>query len=145
NRYNGPGNGDDYANAVRVDGRGNVFVTGYSLGSGGSYDYATIAYSSAGALFWTNRYNGSANRDDRPGSGTCLGLGPDGSVYVTGGSSAGTTYDYATIKYSLRPQLTIEQDGNGGYFLRFEGVPGSSYRLQRATTLTGPWTTSAPL
>ena len=30
NRYNGPGNGDDYGHAVAVDGSNNVIVTGYS-------------------------------------------------------------------------------------------------------------------
>ena len=61
NRYNGPGNGDDYATAVAVDGSNNVIVTGYSTGSAGDLDYATIKYSSAGVPLWTNRYNGPGN------------------------------------------------------------------------------------
>jgi hypothetical protein len=97
---------------VVVDGNGNVFVTGYSYGSGSSYDYATIKYSGAGVPLWTNRYNGPANGDDRPGTKSCLAIGPDGAVYVTGTSdanfTAGVTYDFATVKYITVPVLTIE-------------------------------------
>ncbi len=53
------GRGQRYAaSAVAADGSNDVIVTGYSLGSGGSVDYATIKYSSAGVPLWTNRYNG---------------------------------------------------------------------------------------
>jgi len=45
NRYDGPGNGDDRASALAVDGSGNVYVTGYSIGGGTDYDYVTIRYS----------------------------------------------------------------------------------------------------
>ena len=37
-----------------------------------------------------------------------------------------------------------DPDGFGGYFLSFEGVSGSAYRLQRAPSLSGPWATSSP-
>src|SRR6266404_4035359 len=41
------------------------------------------------------------------------------------------------------PNAPAGGDGSGGYFIRFNGVPGVSYRLQRASGVTGPWTTSA--
>jgi WD40 repeat protein len=44
-RYNGPGNGDDYAVGLDVSpGGSEVFVTGYGAGSASGYDIATIAY-----------------------------------------------------------------------------------------------------
>uniref|UniRef100_A0A7C6A855 T9SS type A sorting domain-containing protein n=1 Tax=candidate division WOR-3 bacterium TaxID=2052148 RepID=A0A7C6A855_UNCW3 len=47
-RYNGPGNADDYSNAIAVDNSGNVYVTGRSEDLDHDYDYATIKYSSVG-------------------------------------------------------------------------------------------------
>ena len=55
NRYNGPGNGNDGATAVAVDGSGNVIVTGLSIGLSGLssyFDYATSKYSNAGVPLW---------------------------------------------------------------------------------------------
>src|SRR5688572_5939309 len=100
NRYNGPGNSDDQAKAVAVDGTGNVFVAGTSVGSDsyGAHDYATIAYSGTGVPLWTNRYNGPGQNDDQAHAVT---VDNTGDVYVTGFSyGAGTGNDFATIKYS---------------------------------------------
>jgi uncharacterized delta-60 repeat protein len=110
-RYNGPGNGDDGASDIAIDLSGNVYVTGYSYGSGTETDYATIKYSADGTQLWLKRYNGSGNSDD---SASALAVDGSGNVYVTGtsyGSITGT--DYATIKYSA--------DGNQLWAARYNG------------------------
>ncbi|MBI2927005.1 MAG: FG-GAP repeat protein, partial [Verrucomicrobia bacterium] len=42
-----------------------------------------------------------------------------------------------------RPQLAIAGDANRGFFIRLEGIPDLTYRLQRAPSVTGPWDTIA--
>ena len=39
--------------------------------------------------------------------------------------------------------LAVAPDGSGGWFIRFNGVGGISYELQRASSVTGPWTSNA--
>jgi hypothetical protein len=43
-RYDGPGNAYDAPNGIKVDGSGNVFVTGGSSKVGGGSDFVTIKY-----------------------------------------------------------------------------------------------------
>ena len=105
-RYNGPGNSDDWANAIAVDGEGNVYVTGFSSDSGTGVDYATIKYNSSGVEQWVRRYHGPGNGDDKARS---IAVDGSGNVYVTGWSwDSGTGYDYATIKYV--PTVAIEEE-----------------------------------
>ncbi len=99
--YDGPDGtpiGDwDEANAIGVDDSGNVYVTGYSYGSG-IYDYATIKYNSSGDTLWVRRYNGPGNGYDKA---KAIAVDREGDIYVTGYSEGvGTGYDYATIKYN---------------------------------------------
>jgi hypothetical protein len=118
NRYNGLGNGHDFAKAAVVDGSGNVFVTGLSS-SGSSSDYVTIKYSNAGAPLWTNRYhyNGVQNNDDQA---TALAMDGSGNVFVTGNSYISNTFiiqssSYATVAYSSGgvPLWTNRYQGTG--------------------------------
>ncbi|HEY3252013.1 MAG TPA: SBBP repeat-containing protein, partial [Ignavibacteria bacterium] len=88
----------DEASSIAVDGSGNVYVTGSSIGSGTDYDYATIKYNSAGVQQWVARYNGPGNSVDEAST---LAVDGSGNVYVTGYSyGIGTGADYATIKYN---------------------------------------------
>jgi len=158
-RYNGPGNGDDEANAIAVDGSGNVYVTGYSEGSGSLYDYATIKYSASGKQLWVKRYNGPGNGDDEANA---IAVDRSGNVYVTGESmGSGTEYDYATIKYSTNgKQLWVNRyneeyeianaitvDGSGNVYVagynQDSGTPTTikyspNGKQLWATTLYGP-------
>jgi hypothetical protein len=95
--YNGPADSSDAAQALAIDGSGNVYVTGQSYGSGTGYDYATIKYLPSGDTAWVRRYNGPGNGEDM---GNDIAVDNSGNVYVTGGSDgSGTGSDYATIKY----------------------------------------------
>ena len=107
--YDGPGNSDDCAYDMAVDGPGNIYLTGKSTGNGTNFDYATIKYDSSGTELWVRRYNGSANRADEAAA---IAVDDLGNVYVTG-HSIGTGYDYATIKY--------DSSGNELWVSRYDG------------------------
>lgn len=97
NRYNGPANFDDAAQAIAVDRKGAVYVTGYSADA--SFEYVTIKYSNAGAPLWTNFFPAAQNYLTQ--QKTVLALGKKGAVFVSSVSLDDTSGpDYATFAYS---------------------------------------------
>lgn len=111
-RYNGPSNEADSANAMAVDALGNVYVTGMSVGSGTSNDFATVKYDLDGNPLWAARYNGPANGSD---VASAIAVDASGNVYVTGQSEGiGTNSDFATVKYG--------PDGNELWVARYNGT-----------------------
>jgi len=90
-RYDGPASGDDYANALAVDG-----------------------YDSDGNQLWVARYDGPDSDYDNEDEPTALAVDGSGNVYVTGYSETWDTWDdYATIKY--------DSDGNQLWVARYDG------------------------
>ncbi|MCK4224128.1 MAG: SBBP repeat-containing protein, partial [candidate division Zixibacteria bacterium] len=127
-RYNGPGTWNDGTEAIALDGSGNVYVTGWSWGSGTSSDYATIKYYSDGDTAWVRRYNGPGDYEDYAHA---IAVDGSGNVYVTGGSNGGWPYphyDYVSIMYY--------PNGDTAWVRRYNG-PGNSTDHARSIAVDG--------
>lgn len=98
-RYNGPGNGDDYACAIAIDSNNNIYVTGESSGSGIASDFCTIKYAPDSNIpVWVARYDGPSNDSDYAKD---IAIDSNDNVYVTGYGRDDVTFDdFVTIKYS---------------------------------------------
>jgi len=121
-----------------------------ALAVSGSDLYAGGYFTTAGGspANYIAKWNGS--------SWSALGSGMNYSVsalavsgsdlYAVGGftTAGGKVSAYVARAIVNPPVLAIEGDGGGGYFIRFSGVPGSAYWLQRAPGLSGPWTAIGP-
>ena len=114
-RYDGPGNGADWANSIVCGLDGNVYAAGISTGSGTSQDFTVISLTSAGTERWVYRHDGTGNFYD---VAEAVAYGADGNVYAAGYTwNNGSLYDFTVI--SLDPQVGIEKR---------EGQPGNVRR-----------------
>ena len=116
--YDGPASSNDVAEALAVDGLGNVYVTGASHSREAFEDYATIKYLANGDAAWVRRYDGPAYLRDEAFS---IDVDGSGNVCVTGWSWNGTEYDYATVKYC--------PDGDTAWVRRHDGPGGHEHLL----------------
>jgi hypothetical protein len=90
---------DDRAQALALDGSGNVYVTGSSTVSLPSYteNWATVKYGPQGQEIWADLFDGPL-----PGyeAATSIALDQEDNVYVTGYTNGlFEENDYATVKY----------------------------------------------
>jgi hypothetical protein len=138
NRYDGLGNSFDAAEGLAVDGKGNIYVTGRSTGAGTGLDHATIKYQSDGTPVWTNRVSGSSS--DSAVSVISL---PSGDVVVAGTvANADDSSDWILYRLADAPehnQVNLALMPDLGVRLRFAGVSGQAYQVQRASSANGPW------
>jgi hypothetical protein len=97
-RYNGSANGPDAATEILIDAAGNIYVSGYSYGSG--FDWITFKYSPSGSLLWTRRHSGApGNFDDGI---SAAGFDPLENLVLTGftkNRGDSVTNDITTLKY----------------------------------------------
>lgn len=112
--YNGTGNDNDQGMKLVLDAAANVYVTGYSKGSGTDNDITTIKYNTAGAQQWVGIYNGSFNGQDQ---GASIAVDASGNVFVTGYETTSNQnyFDMVTIMYDAAgtQQWADSYDGPG--------------------------------
>ena len=112
NRYDGPAHFDDRAIDIVADEEGNVYVTGWSLGSDYLDDIVTMKYDSNGAEQWVVRFDSAGGGWNRS---QAIAVDAAGNVYL-----AATSYhpedenlDYSTIKYGANGELRWVRNYDG--------------------------------
>jgi uncharacterized delta-60 repeat protein len=94
-RWDDPASSSEEADAVAVDGDGNVFITGFSPGAGTGNDITTVKFNKSGEYQWFVTYDGGTGEND---DGWCIGLDVHGDIYVSGSVNNDDKMDI--IKYN---------------------------------------------
>ncbi len=98
--YNGLSGLSDYGHSLKVDGSGNVYVTGECATNGTDKDYTVIKYNSSGVQQWVSKYTGPGNFWGLPWLSQLI-LDNLGNSYVTAWSrGSGAAIGFAAIKYN---------------------------------------------
>jgi len=109
-QFNGTGSFDDFVTGSVLDGKGNIYLSGYSFGTGSGYDYLLLKYNSAGTLIWSRTWNGPSNSDDYARG---ISLTSDGKIILSGSSySSVTRNDFVTIKYDTSGSVMWNRNYN---------------------------------
>ncbi|HTL83205.1 MAG TPA: SBBP repeat-containing protein [Bacteroidia bacterium] len=124
-RFNGTGLATDRAVGIAAFPSGNVVVTGRSRNAFGDDDFVTKCYSPTGTVVWTAVFDGGQG-NDRPAD---LVTDGNNNVYITGQSSNGFDYDYATVMYTM----------NGAEIWRnyYDNIVGNDYGEAIAVNANG--------
>src|SRR5688572_17635553 len=123
-RYAGPDQMQDVPHSMTVDLKGNVYVTGQSVGEGTESDFITLKYDKDGHELWSKRYNNNSNLSDGP---TGIATDLSGNVYVTGWSDLnGQSRVFTTIKY--------DPLGNVIWLREYAGI-GNSWNIATAIAI----------
>ena len=95
-QFNGQGDFTDKVQALTVDSKNNLYVTGYVFNPEMRKDLFTAKYNASGVLQWFRTYDFAESNDE----GKSIAVDTSGNVYVCGNSIGNSTSDdYITIKY----------------------------------------------
>ncbi len=126
--YEGPQGWYDVANCVTVGAQGEILVSGFSDGTGTSWDVATVGYEPEfGGENWSLRYDGVENLTDEAKD---IFMNTQGTLYVVG---------YCYNDGSGMDQLVLSYDNNTGTGV--ETTPAATVRLAAAPNPFNPLTT----
>ncbi len=100
-KFNGTANDTDWAESVAIDSGGNVYVAGYTIGSGSGGDWRIKKYSSAGVedtSNWNKNISFLSVGGDQP---KAVAIDSSNGVYVAGWADNATSYaNWQLKKYS---------------------------------------------
>ena len=105
----------DYAFSVAIQSDGKIVVAGYSLNSGGNWDFALTRYNANGSLDISFDGDGKVTTDfggalDRAVS---VAIQSDGKIVAAGYSDNGSNRDFALTRYNSNGSLDTTFDGDG--------------------------------
>ena len=69
--------------------------------------------------------------------------GINGNQSDNSAANSGAVYVFTAV--GVGPPISITPTGTGGYLLRLTGVPGLTYRVERASSLTDAWSLRSTL
>jgi hypothetical protein len=108
------GAGTEYADSIAKDSQVNVYVGGAtsSFGAGGQ-DVLLLKYGPTGTLVWSKTWGGASDE-----YATAVAVGPDGFLYVTGGTSSfgAGWFDIFLLKLDLQGNLIWATTWGGGSY-----------------------------
>ena len=107
--------------------------------SGGISNYGTVFQVNTDGTGFMVLKNFTSSDGASPWAGLTLS-GPTLYGTTDGGGNLGNG---TVFKLEVPIFLAVARDGSGGLFIRISSLPDVTYRLQRATSLTGPWSNLA--
>src|ERR1051326_5088429 len=118
----------DDASSVTIQGDGKIVVAGYSYNV--YPDFAVVRYNNDGSL--DTSFNGTGKVTTAIGSnyddGYAVAMQSDGKIVVAG-DSAGSSYDFAIVRYNSDASLDTSFNGTGKATTNFGGHDESAYSV----------------